>query len=350
MTAIAKVRLYSVYLAILPLNALGHHGPPDGAVLYDLSELLEFEGEVTQVLWRNPHIRFRMAIEDESGQTTIREMEIGPNPRSMRRAGISEDILSVGATVRVAGYRSKRDPDSMGIVHLLLPNGRELAQGGRTPRWSGDTLEVTNAPNVDAETVAAARAAARGLFRVWSNVPGIYPRPDVSTYDGFLTDRGAELAASYNPVTDNPELECRTGMPSTMFDPGQLTFEQQGDRIIISVYEYDSIRTVYMDEASAPANVESSNLGFSIGRWDGDDLVVRTTHLDYPYIDAQGNPISTDSELLERFTLTGNGERLEYSVTVTDPEMYTEPVTLERFWRWAPEIEYEPFDCEFWDQ
>ncbi len=338
------------FLALVPLYTSAHHGPPDSALLYERSQILEFEGEITEVLWRNPHIRFRMEIRDENGDLVVREMEIGPNPRSMRRAGVSEELLSVGSTVRVAGYTSKRDPNSMGIVHLLLPTGEELTHGGRAPRWGGDTLSLNQSQTLDADTIAAAREAASGLFRVWSNVPGVYPRPPTSSYTGFLTDRGQTLAAAYNAVSDNPELECRTGMPSTMFDPGQLTFEQQGDQIVIRVYEYDSVRTVHMNESSTPEEIARSNLGYSVGRWDGDTLVVTTTHLDYPYLDSYGTPLSANATLAERFSVTGNGQRLEYAMTATDPEMYTEPVTLERFWRWTPEIEYEPFDCADWNE
>jgi len=35
-------------------------------------------------------------------------------------------------------------------------------------------------------------------------------------------------------------------------------------------------------------------------------------------------------------------------MTASDPQMYTEPVTLERFWRWTLEIDLEPFDCVVW--
>ena len=339
-----------VVFALIPSLSTAHHGPPDSALLYEREQILEFEGEVTEVLWRNPHIRFRMEISDDDGNPVVREMEIGPNPRSMRRAGITEDILSVGSRVRVAGYRSKVDPNSMGIVHLLLPTGEELTHGGRAPLWSGEELSLEQSQTLDAGTVAAARESATGLFRVWSNVPGIYPRPPKSSYSGYLTDRGEALAAEYNAVTDNPELECRTGMPSTMFDPGQLTFEQLDDRIIISVYEYDSVRTIYMNETSAPDDITPSNLGYSVGRWDGNDLIVTTTYLNYPYLDAYGTPLSPSASLEERFSVTGNGQRLEYAMTATDAEMFTEPLTLERFWRWTPEIEYEPFDCADWSE
>ena len=46
--------------------------------------------------------------------------------------------------------------------------------------------------------------------------------------------------------------------------------------------------------------------------------------------------------------MTADGPRLNYSMTASDPQMYPEPVTLERVWRWTPEIDLEPFDCVVW--
>ncbi len=335
---------------VAPLQVAAHHGPPDAALLYDRSQILEFDGEVTEVFWRNPHIRFRMRITTDAGAVEIREMEIGPSPRSMRRAGIAADILEVGSKVRVAGYVSKRDPNSMGIVHLLLPSGQEITHGGREPRWSSERLVFEQVENVDPARVAAAEQAAEGIFSVWSNVHGFYPRPPKETYTGYLTDLGRQLAAAYNPVTDNPELECRTGMPATMFDPGQMLLEQRSDRIILRVYEYDTERTIHLDANVDSASIPMSSLGYSVGRWEGDTLVVTTTRVNSPYLDAYGTPLSDQVVLSERFTMTANGQRLTYSMTATDPQIYTEPVTLERFWRWTPEIDLEPFDCVVWTE
>jgi hypothetical protein len=331
-----------------PIPASAHHGPPDSAILYDRSQILEYDGIVTDVLWRNPHIRFRMLMTDESGTEVIREMEIGPNPRSMRQAGISEDILHVGAQVRVAGFVSKRDSNSMGIVHLLLPSGEEITHGGRAPRWSEERLALDQTAPVNSAEVAAAVRDADNIFRVWSNVPGFYPRPPVSSYAGYLTERGQRLAEAYDPVTDNPELECRTGMPATMFDPGQMLIEQNGDRIDLRIYEYDIQRTIHMRSDTDAAQLPVSNVGYSVGRWEGDALVVTTAGVNYPYLDASGTPQSDQVRLTERFSMTADGQRLNYSMTADDPIMFTEPVTLERFWRWTPDIPFEPFDCASW--
>ena len=55
--------------------------------------------------------------------------------------------------------------------------------------------------------------------------------------------------------------------------------------------------------------------------------------------------MSEDAVMLERFTLSEDGSRLDYSLTVTDAANFTEPVTVSKFWVWYPEMTVEPFEC-----
>ena len=50
--------------------------------------------------------------------------------------------------------------------------------------------------------------------------------------------------------------------------------------------------------------------------------------------------------MVERFTVSEDGSRLDYALTVIDPANFTEPVTLTKFWAWYPQMTVEPFDCE----
>jgi hypothetical protein len=165
----------------------------------------------------------------------------------------------------------------------------------------------------------------------------------MSDYVPFLTARGRELAATYDPVTQNPELSCRQGMPTTMFDPVPMQIIDQGDRILIRVQEYDVERVVHTNTNSVQA--EPSPLGNSVGYWDGDTLVVETTDVEWPYFDPYGTPQSEQVSYRETFTLADTGDILLYSITVTDPIMFSQPFTLGRPREWTPDVELEAFDC-----
>ncbi len=133
-------------------------------------------------------------------------------------------------------------------------------------------------------------------------------------------------------------------MPKTMTDPTPMEIVNEGDRVMIRMYEYDIERTVYMAE-SADVQPQASSLGHSVGHWEADVLVVETTHVDWPYLDSRGTPQSNEASFRETFALAPEGDRLNYSITMTDPVMLTEPFTLGWTRQWVPEIELHPYDC-----
>ncbi len=86
-------------------------------------------------------------------------------------------------------------------------------------------------------------------------------------------------------------------------------------------------------------------MGYSIGRWEDDTLVVTTTNVNWPYFDNIGTPQSEAVHIVERFALSADQARLDYELTVTDPMTFTEPAAYERYWLALGES-VQPFDCQ----
>src|SRR4029450_1013349 len=101
--------------------------------------------------------------------------------------------------------------------------------------------------------------------------------------------------------------------------------------IQIKIEEYDLVRTIHIDQTATPKATKPSPLGYSVGKWEGNTLVGTTTQVSYPWFDQAGIPQSEKSVLVERFSPTTDGSRLDYTVTVTDPVNFTKPVTLNRY-------------------
>ena len=323
-----------------------HHGPVTNPALYEADGLTEVEGVITRVFWQNPHPRFRLSVLDDNNQQTTWELELGGSPISWARQGLgAEDFPAEGDRVMAAGYPARRHEHTLGVLHMLFPSGVELVNGFRELRWS-DVRFTGEEQQLDSARVAAAERAARSIFRVWyrdADGTGAHPPPE--EYTPLLTEQGRALAATYDPVTQNPELECRQGMPGTMFDPVPMRIVDQGDRILIRVQEYDVERIVHMNADAAGPEADRTPLGYSVGRWDGDTLVVDTTHVDFPYIDPYGTPQSDQATYHETFTLAETGDVLNYALTVTDPVMFVEPFVLARPREWTPGVELVPYNC-----
>jgi hypothetical protein len=112
-----------------------------------------------------------------------------------------------------------------------------------------------------------------------------------------------------------------------------LHFDNTGDHVI---------RTVHMG-AEHPADLEPSLHGHSVGRWDGDSLVIDTIGFE-PNLSGLGLsvPSSPGKHTVERLTLTEDRRRLRYEVTVEDPMYLTEPATMTQQWDHRPDLEFSP--------
>jgi len=326
---------------LISATVLAHHGPVTSGFLYHVDELVEIEGELTAVLWRNPHLRARMRVVNAEGDETIWELELGPTPREFENMGfLPEDLLG---NVRAAGHVSKRNPHSLGVLHFLLPNGQEYVQGrNREPRWSN--IRLTNVtPEVDLTKVEAAKQTAEGIFRVWGRRLGGPLDRDVNAQS--LTEQGLQLTAAFDPITDNAQLDCRHGMPDTMFDPVPMEISNEGDHIRVHVAQYNIQRVIHMEVDPLHGEPKGSPVGYSTGRWDGDVLVVTTTHVDWPYYLNSGTPQSDQVNYTERFSVSNDGQTLDYSITISDPVVFPNSFIIERTREWTPGVEIEPFNC-----
>ena len=78
-------------------------------------------------------------------------------------------------------------------------------------------------------------------------------------------------------------------------------------------------------------------------------MTVRTTAIDWDWFDQDGIPLTQDMEIVERFTPGGGGRFLNYTATVVDDAVFTEPVVLDRRWVFIPGEEVQDYDCR-WDE
>jgi hypothetical protein len=98
---------------------------------------------------------------------------------------------------------------------------------------------------------------------------------------------------------------------------------------IAMLYEQDtSFRQIFIDGRKLPADPQPSWLGYSVGKWDGDSLIVDTAGFnDRSWLDAFGHPHSEAMRVTERFRRRDFGH-MEVQITVNDPVMYTKPFTI----------------------
>ena len=324
-------------LATLPFSAAAHHSMSE----FDRSVVREVEGVVSRISWRNPHILLEVTSTDDNGAEAVWYLE-GSAVSAQRRRGVTGDEIAVGDAVRVAGWPSTRRDRYLQVNHVLLPDGVELLVGGtREPRWS----ETTAGSEQVVDTARAAAAKGDGIFRIWSQGSGPWFFTGRSNYR--LSESAAAAAAAWDDIADNPLIECiAPGMPALMANPYPMEVAQVGDNIEVRFEEFDVLRTVHMGDAVAdPADVPLSHLGYSVGHWEGETLVVDTSRINWPYFDRSGAPQTENVAINERFTAVENGNRLDYVLTVDEPASLVEPFVLDAYFIWKPGEAVNPYEC-----
>jgi hypothetical protein len=330
----------------VPAAIQGHHS---FSAVYDAGTVTELEGAVTRVLWRNPHVRFTIEARSASGPSTLWDIETH-SVSILRRMQISPDILKVGDRVRVAGNPGKRLKTEIFAHNVLLPDGREVVlQPGSSARWSKRTVGSSATWLASAGKTTDPK---RGIFRVWStslSTPFLFPeiegnKPVATLYPLTATARAA--LARFDPVADSPIANCAPkGMPTIMEQPYPMEFVDEPGRILLRLEEYDTVRTIQMTAAAGTRPPVPTLLGHSIGRWEGNSLVVTTTGSTWRHFNTVGVPLSASASMVERFTPSADGSRLDYELTITDPTTFTKPVTLKKYWIWLPDTVLSPYEC-----
>jgi len=315
--------------------AQAHHS---SAAVYDRGSIIEAEGVITEVSWSNPHVRFKVRGTGAGGAERVWEIESN-SVSIVSRFGLREDLVAAGEHVKLAGNGGRVRDDVMWVTNMLLPDGREILFGEAiAPRWSDRTVgsDVRSAVSADTQKL--------GIFRVWTNVTS---PPAFWNQSYPLTPAATAKRAAFKPIADDPTQNCAPkGMTYVMEQPYPIEFVKDGNDILLKMEEYDTVRRIAMTGAANPAKRGPARLGTSVGRWDGPVLVVATTDIDYPHFDGRGIPLGAGARVEERFTPNGDGSRLDYTMRVTDPATFTEPVTLRKQWEWRPGEQVRAYDCK----
>lgn len=188
--------------------------------------------------------------------------------------------------------------------------------------------------------------------------------PDGNRYDKYPADMpflpeieaGLEdFEANFNPVVDDQTRSCLPyGMPYQMLGTAQYPIEvlESENQITIITELHNDVRRIYMDGREKPQGLLPTWMGFSVGFWEGDELVIETGGLrekGYP------RPQSQQAVVHERIRLVDSdnaGPMLQLEVTINDPKVYSSPITVWNYFRRYPGLEMGEYFCseDLWRQ
>ena len=334
--------------------AFAHHGPGT----FELGKSVTFTGKLTRIDFVNPHSWLYFEVTDANGRVTKYRCEMR-SAHTLRRSGWTKELFPINSRVTIEAAPDRADPNSCYLNTIRFENGSHMDRYGQYVKAAGgavqevrgalpvaakprDARRPSGEPNISGDwapeqvVMADPRGTGGGLVplsQLETVKPGERrgggggarrgggPPAGPRLYGGTeLTTMGEQAAAKF-VRDDNPRFRCET--TSIVFDwafDGPVNrITQNKDTIVIQYGQMDLRRTVYMNMKTHPANVKPTRAGHSIGRWEGDVLIVDTVGFLPGVLNA---PVRHGDKLhvVERFTLDPKTMKLTRAYTAEDPD------------------------------
>jgi hypothetical protein len=323
-------------------TALAHHG----FGLFDRTKEVRYSGVITGIDFVNPHSYLRFDTVAADGETLAMRCEMRA-ATLLRRSGWSKEMFVIGAEIDVFGFGHRDDPASCYLEDIAIGDAPGI---NRNDQFSTGTVDVSDRPlrlasgepNISGDWaqeqyVIAVPPDGRGGTLVPKSMIATVESGEIAIQDvppaGWgprpvtLTERGQAEADAFEMWSprDNPRLRCRPTsiLFDWVFDGAVNRITQERDRIVINYGLYSFERVIDMSSDEHPADIEPSYAGYSIGRWEGDVLVVDTIGFE-PGVIAPPVRHSDQLHIVERFALNTDTMELRRDYVAEDPVYFTD--------------------------
>lgn len=332
--------------------AFAHHG----FGRFDMDGEIEYSGTLVSVDLVNPHSYMNFVIEGPDGEPFAVRCEMRA-AMLLRRSGWSEELFVPGLPVEIFARPHRDDPHSCYMETFTLGDrptidrndvfssaevdqnlsNRPVRLANGDPNISGDwaveqlVLTVPPEGGNGALVPRSMRAAYAAGDITLEEINARRPRPSPPVY----TEAGRAAADAFEMWSpdDNPRLACK---PTSIildwtFDwpINRITqaVDADGRRVINIDYGlFSKRRQIHLDMDSHPADLVPSNTGHSIGRWEGNTLVVDTVGF-APGVLVAPTRNSDRLHIVERYTFDAEEISITREYTATDPVYLAEPYT-----------------------
>ena len=193
--------------------------------------------------------------------------------------------------------------------------------------------------------IAVAQDGVPDLSGVW-----IGSREGGQEQDSRIPDytvQGKRILEGYDLFVDDPGYECNPASISRLWDNPTPTEILQYDDRVVFIHEYlDFERTIPLDQESHMSGLPGSQVGHSIGRYEGATLIIDTIGYTTGYISTiYGIPQTDSLHTVERLTLSSDGGSFLLEITNDDPVAFNTPWVTTRTYVQREGLTRLPFDC-----
>ena len=349
------IRVLTLFSATMLLSAHAHHS---AAPHFDLTKTIELEGTVTKFMLVNPHAYLYFNVTTITGQPIEWRCEL-PAKASLDRLGWTTELLPTGTKIKINGSPARREDSVCYTNKITMPDGRIIGREQKImPTISGNTQSSARAartaegkPNFEGFWVSQGNLAGSPNGRIGSGLVNNNGGPPAGSSgmgpSPAMTPAGNSAAKQYDQRYDDPALKCS---PANIIfgwthDQNVNKITQTKDTLTLTYGYMDFIRTIHLNLSEHPKTITPSISGHSIGKWEGDALVVDTTgFLPGVLIPISGLMHSDKLHVIERFLIdqTTNTLTREYQA---DDALYLQGTYTGKDVMTLSNKPYTPYNC-----
>jgi hypothetical protein len=296
---------------------------------FDANASAELSGEIAQVWWNNPHVRYRLTTKSGDGSTEDWELQAS-SITALQQLGWKASTLSVGDKVTVSGQLGRNGAKKLYVRSIVRPDGTRVVTG-RGDNNGPDPNQIRAQPGKSYGYGTARNGYPLDITGPWRNnykwhvtVDDLEPKPTP------FTAAGKKVFESQDHWQD-AALRCMPlGLPREFGSPYNMDIVDAGSHYVFLYVEHNTPRRIWMDGRKPPENTPDTSLGFSVGKWEGRSLVIETTHLLPGWLDGSGLPMAGDgTRIVERYDFSQDGLAVDRTMTIYDP-YYSQPLVRKR--------------------
>lgn len=316
--------------AAAPATTMAHHA---AAPHFIMERTITFEGTVQSWRPQNPHSYMLLTVRDASGVNTWR-CETG-GIGLLQRSSVTARTFFPGQKITVSAAPGRHDPHICDLRGVQLPDGKSIRFGanGAQPR---PAVVKPNESMYGLWTRFAGAAEDAVIAQSSSRNPGVGAPARRSPMLDFLTPAGQRAVAAYDALRDDPARACSPVVPRRLWAAPGAIFQiaREGQTIRLHYDFMDAVRLIHLDQKDHSKAGPRTVLGHSIGRFEGDTLVVDTAHfapgvVEQYTLDDKGRltgVMHSDAyHVVERIRFDPASHQLQVSASSSDPKFYTKP-------------------------
>ncbi len=336
-----KLSVIGVFAVGITGSVYAHHS---NDYYFDRNVGVTVVGTVKEFRFINPHARLVVDVPGEGGDVVTWDCEMGA-ANGLKRRGWTDDVFLPGQAIEIQGFAARRHATECYFDYAYLEDGRRISMSN-----SFDQDVPVGAVAAGISENVAERLGVPNFSRLWQRIAGGGgggPRLGGPNNQAWvLSEAGKRALAAYDPVLDDPALQCSPVSIVRLWGNGDLTEIRQEANLVAIHHEWmDADRTVYLGMSEHPAELAENVLGHSIGWYEGDTLVIDTVGYTAGMLHQHpGLPHSNKLHTVERLTLSEAGDGFELTYTADDTEYFVDQLSGTRSFAASTE-EMREYNC-----